>query len=43
MRDIYGGANARQIKKLEKIAKLVEGKEQLKIQRAQKSALAVEE
>ena len=32
MRDIYGGANARQIKKLEKIAKLVEGKEQLYLQ-----------
>ena len=32
MRDIYGGANARQIKKLEKIAKLVESKEQLYLQ-----------
>ena len=32
MRDIYGGANARQIKKLEKIAKLVEDKQQLYMQ-----------
>ncbi|MBO5866569.1 MAG: preprotein translocase subunit SecA, partial [Clostridia bacterium] len=29
MKDIYGGANARQVKKLAKIAKLVEDKEQL--------------
>lgn len=29
MKDIYGGANARQVKKLEKIAKLVEAKEEL--------------
>ncbi|MBQ3042676.1 MAG: preprotein translocase subunit SecA, partial [Clostridia bacterium] len=32
MRDIYGGANARQVKKLAKIAKLVEDKEQLYLQ-----------
>ena len=32
MRDIYGGANARQVKKLAKIAKLVQDKEQLYLQ-----------